>query len=116
MFLLYDRYDMTCNQCSNIVCPHTGECSDYPYKCQTCSENTGKKSYYKPRPCAPYDPYVPYIPYIPYEPYPPPYVPTGPIWVSWYTWKSDGSWCTSYITTDDKNNEVLKYKESTTMG
>ena len=35
------------NEVMSVDCPHTGECSDYPNKCQRCKKNK-KISYFEP--------------------------------------------------------------------
>lgn len=52
-----------------ITCPYKDKCASHPTKCGTCSRNTGKRDYYRPR----RDWYTPYYPYYPYwkpQPYP----------------------------------------------
>jgi len=31
-----------------VDCPYKDKCIDYPYKCDTCARNKGRKSYYIP--------------------------------------------------------------------
>ena len=51
-----------------IECPYKDKCTSHPTKCGTCSRNTGKRDYYRPR----RDWYTPYYPHYPqwrYYPY-----------------------------------------------
>ena len=69
-----------------IQCPYKDKCTSHPHKCGTCSRNTGKRDYYKPR----RDWYTPYYPH--WEWYPP---------YTWYTTTAGNNqtnWGTTTIT------------------
>ena len=56
----------------DTVCPHKDKCTSHPHNCGSCSRNTGKRDYYKPRRRDWYTPYYPWYPdTTPYvQPYP----------------------------------------------
>lgn len=61
----------------HIECPYKHKCTSHPSKCATCTRNTGKRDYYKPRRRDWYTPCYPHWQYI----------PTYPQWK--YTWTTN---------------------------
>lgn len=51
-------------ECDGIICPYKSKCVDYNKCCNSCLNNTGKKSYYAPD----ISPWIPVYP-NPYTPW-----------------------------------------------
>lgn len=63
----------------DVDCPYKGKCRSFPWRCDSCRHNKGKRDYYDPDDW--YKPLKPWIPPFPEDPYP------------IHPWKKYWIWC-----------------------